>query len=573
MLEIFFYADNGIVENTDYSAGFVLPIAEVDAAGLSQLDIDVTAAVNSTLSSSRFVGFRISSRTAPGAIEENLFPAWTGAKFFDTFSLEFTSGAPPAVADDTASFDGHTLEVPDLEAAGVGSASVQLRLIDPNASIYQLTAAVITDPEAGGPSLSGIELFDCDAFQPPDVGDGSSAATYSVNSGILDLPGVDFNGEQIAIRLEYIEGSNPWLFETISLGPVQAGPSETPISALDGGLIVEPSQDFVPLCHGWVLVGDSIRNRVVERNILSGATGATYTFNTVPDQFTLDDVNGADYMTVHPESERLYRLDLNTGVVSWNRITQTLTSGLASHTYSWALRDLALGEDGNVFAIMFDNIRVDPELDLPFTSTGLWLGLMDRDGNFLNDSLPLEEPIRIEYEPLQNHVFLATASNLATFDFDPLSNVLSFVEDTDQQVGSACTDFSISSDGSRLAYSCPNGNRIGNDDFSILDMNPVAYFDIDGEWFLGSSPVSATFNNAGTILIATDNEKLYFFDVVTHLILEEFELGLLEGEQIRKIRLSRDGNLLLVFLDNEVHSPSSKFYWMSIPSISGTPLP
>ena len=97
---------------------------------------------------------------------------------------------------------------------------------------------------------------------------------------------------------------------------------------------------------------------------------------------------------------------------------------------------------------MFDNIRVDPELDLPFTSTGLWLGLMDRDGNFLNDSLPLEEPIRIEYEPLQNHVFLATASNLATFDFDPLSNVLSFVEDTDQQVGSACTDFSISSDGS-----------------------------------------------------------------------------------------------------------------------------
>ena len=408
---------------------------------------------------------------------------------------------------------------------------------------------MITDPEAGGPSLSGIELFDCDAFQPPDVGDGSSAATYSVNSGILDLPGVDFNGEQIAIRLEYIEGSNPWLFETISLGPVQAGPSETPISALDGGLIVEPSQDFVPLCHGWVLVGDSIRNRVVERNILSGATGATYTFNTVPDQFTLDDVNGAVYMTAHPESERLYRLDLNTGVVSWNRITQTLTSGLASHTYSWALRDLALGEDGNVFAIMFDNIRVDPELDLPFTSTGLWLALMDRDGNFLNDSLPLEEPIRIEYEPLQNHVFLATASNLATFDFDPLSNVLSFVEDTDQQVGSACTDF------------------------SILDMNPVAYFDIDGEWFLGSSPVSATFNNAGTILIATDNEKLYFFDVVTHLILEEFELGLLEGEQIRKIRLSRDGNLLLVFLDNEVHSPSSKFYWMSIPSISGTPLP
>ena len=68
VLEIFFYADNGTVESTDYSIGFVLPIAEVDAAGLSQLDIDVTAAVNSTLSSSRFVGFRINSSTDAVAV-------------------------------------------------------------------------------------------------------------------------------------------------------------------------------------------------------------------------------------------------------------------------------------------------------------------------------------------------------------------------------------------------------------------------------------------------------------------------------------------------------------------------
>ena len=103
-------------------------------------------------------------------------------------------------------------------------------------------------------------------------------------------------------------------------------------------------------------------------------------------------------------------------------------------------------------------------------------------------------------------------------------------------------------------------------------MAPDDYFDSDGEWYLGSSPVSATFNNAGTILIATDNVKLYFFDVVTHLILEDFELGLLEGESIKKIRLSRDGEYLILFLENELHDESSKFYWMPIPAITGTPL-
>ena len=103
-------------------------------------------------------------------------------------------------------------------------------------------------------------------------------------------------------------------------------------------------------------------------------------------------------------------------------------------------------------------------------------------------------------------------------------------------------------------------------------MAPDDYFDSDGEWFLGSSPVSATFNNAGTILIATDNVKLYFFDVVTHLILEDFELGLVEDEQIDKIRISRDGEFLIIYLQNELHDANSKFYWMPMPAITGTPL-
>ena len=121
-------------------------------------------------------------------------------------------------------------------------------------------------------------------------------------------------------------------------------------------------------------------------------------------------------------------------------------------------------------------------------------------------------------------------------DFDPLTNALTFVPFTDVAVGNSCTDFTTSPDGIRLAYTCP------------------------------------TFNRAGTILIATNNDKLYFFDVVAHLILEDFELGLLDGESIKKIRISTDGNFLLIFLENEVHDDNSKFYWMPMPAITGTPL-
>jgi len=237
------------------------------------------------------------------------------------------------------------------------------------------------------------------------------------------------------------------------------------------------------------------------------------------------------------------------------------------------LRDIALGEDGNVFALMYDSVREDPLDDLPFSQTGLWLGLMSGTAEFLTESIPLISPVRVEYDPVRDHVFLATASNLVTFNFDAVGNSLAPVFGTDIPVGTGCTDFDVSPDGNRLAYTCPTGNRPGDPDFSIVDMAPDDYFNSSGEWFLGDQPVSSTFDSTGTLLIATDNDKLFFYDVVTHLLLEDVELELPEGEEIRKIRISKDGGLLYIFLNNEVHESNSKFYWMPMPAISGTPLP
>jgi len=228
-----------------------------------------------------------------------------------------------------------------------------------------------------------------------------------------------------------------------------------------------------------------------------------------------------------------------------------------------------------LFVLLIDNVQENPEQFIPFADSGKWMGLLDANGNFLIESIPLEEPERIEYDPVQNHVFLATESNLATFDFDPATNALEFVLGTDTQVGNSCTDFSISPDGNRLAYSCPQGNGVTQEDqieFSIWDMSPESYFDIDGEWFLEDSPVSAVFNQEGTILIASDNEKLYFFDVVTHLLLEDFQLGLQEGESVKKIRFSKDGEMVIILLENDLHNGTSKFLYMDTPAIFGTPL-
>jgi hypothetical protein len=572
-LEVTFYSDeNGFIDVKDYGIGFDTPIVVIDAALLTQIEVDVTGPVNAAIKAGRHIGFRIQSTTEPGSVDTDLFPPQTGVRFETNPLLEFVPGVAPAVANDIPRFDGFTLQVPDIDVPTVGIVDAQFQLVDPNELTFEMLSAVVTEAVAGPLPLSGAELFDCAAFSPPDpAGVAAGVPSYSVNSGILDIPSVVLNGKQIAVRMEFIEQSSPILFEGLSIGAVQSGPPDSVESALEGGLIVEPAQDFVPLCHGWVLIGDFIRNRVVERNIISGETGAVYPFNTAPDQFTLDRANNRVFMTVFPESERLYRLDLDTGTIVSNTVSQNFVGATTNYTYGFALRDIALGEGGNVFAILFDGEQFNPEDSIPFAETGLWMGLMDPDGNFLAPSIPLESPIRIEYDPSLNHVFLATESNLATFNFDPVTNIYTFVVGTDVAVGTGCTDFDVSPDGTRLAYACPNGNY-GEEDFSIADMDPENYFNNDGAWFFGTSPVSATFNKAGTLLVGTDNDKLYVFDVKTHLILEDFELGLLEGEQIKKIRLSEDGDLIYIFLENENRAENSKFYWMPMPNISGTPL-
>ncbi len=562
-VEIRFFSDNGIIEVTDYSVGFTEPLAEIDAALLTEIRVDITGAVNASLNAGHYIGFRITSAVEPGSVDLELIPPYTGVRLVDNPFLEFVPGPAPSPANDVARFDGFTLQVPEIEVPAIGEATAEFKLIDPNQLIFELAQVAVLEDAPPPLPPSGADLFNCSAFERPEAaGIVEGIATYSVSSGILDVPAVDFNGKQVTVRLENIAGTSPARFKTLSIGVLQSGPPDATVSALQGGLLVEPTQDFVSLCHGWVLTGDFIRNRVVERNIISGETGATYAFNTAPDQFTLDRANNRVFMTVFPESERLYVLDLVTGQITWNRIFQTLSSEAdSSHTDGFAPRDIALGEGGNIFTLMFGH-----------GGMGLRMGLMDPGGNFLIDSIPLEEPVyQIEYDPVLNHVFLVAASSLTTLDFDPSTNALTVVPGTGVPVGSECTDFDISPDGSRLAYACPDGNY-PEPNFSIADMDPENYFNNDGAWFFVTSPVSATFSADGTLLIGTDNDRLYIFDAVTHLILEDFALGLPAGETIRKVRISEDGELIYIFLNNENRVANSKFYWMEMPPATGTPL-
>ncbi|MEQ8955953.1 MAG: hypothetical protein RL120_17610, partial [Gammaproteobacteria bacterium] len=166
-MEVFVYSDDGVIEFEDLALGLETPIAELNAFGLTELNIDVTGAVNAALHTGRYVGFRVNSTISASSIDDELFPAFTGLRFFTDFSLEFTPGTAPQLAKDRARFDGYRLTAPGIEIAGVGEVEAEFLLVDVNESEFQLISAVITGTGGGTPPLSGIQLFDCASFSPP----------------------------------------------------------------------------------------------------------------------------------------------------------------------------------------------------------------------------------------------------------------------------------------------------------------------------------------------------------------------------------------------------------------------
>jgi hypothetical protein len=271
----------------------------------------------------------------------------------------------------------------------------------------------------------------------------------------------------------------------------------------------------------------------------------------------LDPDVGRVFFTTHPASLRMYQLDIAAGAFTFHR--------LSDGGRDFVPVDMALGENGEVFTLLFDPLY-ELEENGP-AAEGLWLGLFNRNGNATTAAIPLQSPIRVEYDRAKRHVFLITESNLVTFDFDPASRAITFVPGTDIPVGSGCTDFSISPDGERLAYSCPQGNE-KEPHTAIVDMDPRKYYDTDGEWYLENAPVSAVFDKSGEVLIASDGVKLYFFDVKTHLLHSSFALALEDGETLKKLRLSLDGKFVMLLLEAGLNDPQSKIYWVSLPEFS-----
>jgi hypothetical protein len=106
-----------------------------------------------------------------------------------------------------------------------------------------------------------------------------------------------------------------------------------------GSLTINPCHSFVPLCNGWIIVGDTTLNQIKLVNV-GGWTGPDFPLTASPNQLAYDSVNGILYVSMVSSSE-IARVNLQTGAQ-----TEFPVGGTPNY--------LAMGPSGELFVSFGD---------------------------------------------------------------------------------------------------------------------------------------------------------------------------------------------------------------------------
>jgi hypothetical protein len=271
-----------------------------------------------------------------------------------------------------------------------------------------------------------------------------------------------------------------------------------------GQLAIPPTADLVPLCDGWVLLGDRLKNQIVSRNAFTGEIRRSYQLTAAPSEFELDFEHGFLYSALSNASF-LVKVDFHT-----NLLTTIPLSGAAT--------GLATGDRGVLFA------NVSGWVVLIDTLSGRELPMKMAGGDLL------------AYDKRRKQLFTgdrgSSASYLLRWAFDPDAQSLSQVQTRlTSGFGQAVV---LSSNLSQLAYSVSQGAP-----YIVYDLDPTDIATVQGSWQTGPGPTTLAFSPDGTRLAATNFDGIAVFDAATHAELGHLDITLCQYGQLTKLAWSR----------------------------------
>jgi hypothetical protein len=318
------------------------------------------------------------------------------------------------------------------------------------------------------------------------------------------------------------------------------------ITAL-GSAVVNLSDDFIPLCHGWVLLREINTNAIKRINIVTGNVGANYALSSAAASWELDADNAFLYVA-HQSEAKITKINL-------------ITNAQTSITLSKPAVDLAVANNGHLFVILEEDVIQNKRL------IALVNGLNETIEKVYEQPPTTRGQIAV-YDRRHEQLILGDYYSLADrsrYSFNETSMSLTLVQTVFNAGTSDPGDgFIISPDGIHVAF--PNeffGAGTSISDISSTDLSITL-----GSWPIGSAyPKSMAFDPFGEYLAVIEDfpgpSGLKIFSVASHALLttDNNPVTICDYNSPRKVRFSRDGKIIFSYSNCGSPWMSGKIYW------------
>jgi hypothetical protein len=308
---------------------------------------------------------------------------------------------------------------------------------------------------------------------------------------------------------------------------------ETATSANSGAVKLGPVTDIIPLASGWILAGDSLRNKLVKVNAITGKMSEEYQLTVAPGRMVLDETTGV--VTIATRSaNRLVRINL-------------LTKTMETIALPMPAVDLAVAGQGQLF--------VTGNKD---SFQGQIL-LLDRDGKVQKEWKTDRSPSALAYDKVGKNL-IVFAGQLQRYTFDDKAMEITAQEKVD--AGNVAV-LVLSPDGKQLAAPAGGGNGNG---YSVFDFNPGNLKEKNGEWNVGAYPSGGAFFTKRDLFAAHNRETIKIFSKTTHALIKDIPIRSQDCSygDAKGMAVSRQENLVFVVSQCGFDRDSGAVFWAKL---------
>lgn len=309
--------------------------------------------------------------------------------------------------------------------------------------------------------------------------------------------------------------------------------SYCPVSAV---VSVNDCSSIVPLCSGWIIYGDSVRNRVIVRNIISCETAFELPLSAKPNRMAYDRNTGKLFLTMI-NSTNLVKADL---------VSKTVTYMPMGGVYDY----IAIGNDQTVFLSSYYGNAAPHTIQV----------VDGRTGNILSYTGSYYDGGEIAYDPVGGGLFVGVTgiSPATLYRYTYTAPVINPTPaQNSRDLGSNAQDLTLSPDGTRLLFSTGSGN--GSSGYSIFDVNSYNLTISNGSYDTGAYPTSAAFSPDGLQVIATNSYDVKLYDAANHTLIKTLPRAL--SGNFRFARFSQANRIIYALYRDTYGAGSYSIHW------------